>query len=354
MFTRVATALGIVIPLLLLPGGVFGADPPGNNPPVVEINGQTLRLSDLEQRFPDALFQARTNYYETERRVVDQMIDQYLLEQQAQKENLTVDQLLEKHVNSTIAKDPSEEALRVYYEGVDSTESFEALRPKIVQAIHDRRVARAKLAYIAALRSEAKITLRLAPARAPQSTVDTPSRGPATAQVTLLEYADYECPYCQQIQPAVNKLEQTFKGTVAFAYRDYPLPMHANAEKAAEASQCARRQGKYWEYHDQLTSTKQLDPAALKAHARTLNLDTAAFDKCLDTGETADVVKASADEAVKLGLQGTPSFFVNGRAINGNVSYEKLRAVIEEELSSVGLQSQEASRQESPKRMPIP
>lgn len=355
MLTRFTVAFTIALPLFLLPVGAFCADPQPANPAVVEINGKTLHLSDVEERYPDALFQARTTYYETERRVIDQLIDQYLLEEQARKENVTVDQLLEKHVNTAIVKEPSEEALRVYYEGVDSTESFEALRSKIVDAIHDRRIAKAKTAYIAGLRTSAKILLRLPPPRAPLSMTDTPSRGPATAQVTLLEYADYECPYCQQIQPALNKIEQEFKGTVAFAYKDFPLNIHSNAEKAAEGSQCARLQGKYWEYHDLLASTKQLDPAALKAHARTLHLDTAAFDKCIDGGETADTVKAFQKEAEKLGVQGTPTFFVNGRAITGNVNYDKLRAVIEEELSAAGAQAQRPSREEAPpKRMPIP
>jgi protein-disulfide isomerase len=356
MFTRFTTALAACLPLLLFPTGIFCADNnSGNDPAVAEINGKMIHLSDLERQLPTPLFQARTTYYDTERRVLDQFIDQYLLEEQARKENLTVDQLLEKHVNSAIAPDPPDDALRVYYEGVDSAESYEALRPKIVKAIHDRRIARAKAAYLLSLRAAATVTLHLAPPRAPLSMNEAPRRGPADARVTLLEYADYECPYCQQIQPAVDKLEQEYKGTVAFLYKDFPLPMHPNAEKAAEASQCARIQGKFWEYHDVLEKTKQLDPAALKSHARTLQLDTVAFDKCLDNGEAADVVKATASEADKLQLQGTPTFFVNGRYVSGTVSYEKLRGVVEEELSASKASGQVASHEQaSSKRDPRP
>ena len=268
-----------VLPLLVLSAvGAAPAGPDNNDPVLAAVNGKLLRLSDLEHEFASQLFQARANYYDAERKVLDQLVDEQLLEEQARKENLTVAQLLEKHVDRTIAPDPSEEALRVYYEGIDTSESFDTLRPKIVTAIHDRRMARAKAAYLASLRAESQVTYHLAPPRAPLSLTEIHSRGPAGASVTLLEFADYECPYCQQIQPAVDKLEQEYKGRIDFVYKDFPLPMHPNAEKAAEASQCAARQGKYWEYHDQLTKTKQLDLSALKNHARTLNLDTAAFN----------------------------------------------------------------------------
>ena len=129
---------------------VFAADSPaaGNDPTIAEINGKIVHLSDLERDFPQPLFQARSAYYDSERKVLDQDVHQYLLKQRAEKENLTVDQLIEKHVNSTIGPDPSEEALKVYFEGVDSKESFETLRPQILKVIHERRVAKAKNAYM--------------------------------------------------------------------------------------------------------------------------------------------------------------------------------------------------------------
>jgi protein-disulfide isomerase len=148
----------------------------------------------------------------------------------------------------------------------------------------------------------------------------------------FVEYADYECPYCQQVQPVLDKLEDEFKGRIAFAYKDMPLPMHPHAQKAAEAAQCAGLQNKYWEYHDLLLKTKELDVPQLKAGAGQLGLETAAFDKCLDSGERAEAVKSSQDEAQKLGLQGTPSFFLNGRFFSGSGSYDQMRQMLEDEL----------------------
>jgi len=317
-----------------------GADsPPKKDTVVAEVNGAVLTLADLERSRPTALFQARENYYEGQRRALEDYIDEYLLAQEARKENVSVAELLERHVNSMIAKDPSEETLRVYYEGVDTTEPYESVRGKIVDALRQRRMGKAKTAYVQSLRSKAGIVLQLEAPRAPISMKDTPVRGPAGAPITLLEYADYECQYCQQIQPAVERLQDEYKGKLAFAYKDFPLQMHANAQKAAEATRCAEAQGRYWEYHDTLEKTKQLDLPALKDHARTLKLDPTAFDKCLANSEKADAVKAHATEAQTLGLQGTPTFFVNGRFVSGAVTYERIRAVIEEELKAAERQS---------------
>lgn len=319
---------------------------PGNSDGVlVEINGAKITRADFERKHPTALFQAQNSYYETQKKVVEALIDEYLLEEQAKKENITVAQLLERHVTHQIAKDPSDETLRVYYEGVDTSEPYEAVRGKIIEALRQRRAIKLRTAYIKSLRANATIAVRLAPPRADISLKDTTLRGPSTPVIALVEYADYECPYCQQITPAVEKLEAEYKGKLTFAYKDYPLPMHANAQKAAEATRCAESQNHYWEFHDLLFAKKQLDTASLKEYARDLKLDVATFDKCLDSGEKAEVVRLYATEAQSLGLQGTPSFFVNGRSVNGALSYEALRAVIEDELhKSSSASTQTASR----------
>jgi protein-disulfide isomerase len=330
---------------------VFGADPGAGAPSesaVVLVEGSGLKVTtkDLEEKRAAAMFQARTNYYETERKAIEDLVDQSILDQQAKKEGPTVEELLERHVNAVIAKDPSDEALRVYYEGVDTTEPFESVRGKIVDALRQRRIAKAKTAYMSTLRTQNPMTILLEPPRAPISMKDVAVRGAEGAKVTLLEFADFQCPYCQQIQPALSKIEAEFQGKVTFAYKDYPLPMHADAEKAAEASHCAGAQGKYWDYHDMLFTGRQLDPPALKTYARDLKLDTKAFETCLDSGQMAGVVGTQNTEAQALGLQGTPTFFVNGRYVSGNVTYERLKNVIAEELSAVEARSGSRDKKE--------
>ena len=305
-------------------------------PVVVEIDGKKITLADFEQRRPTSLFQARNTFYQSERKAIEEFIDQYLLEEQAKKEGLTVEKLLERDVNSTLPADPSDDALRVYYEGVDTNQPYEVVKGQIVESLRQRRLNKAKAAYVQTLRSKSNPVIVLTPPRAPVTLADTPVRGVTTAPVTIVEYADYECPYCQQGQPALDKIEADFKGKLAFAFKDVPLPMHPHAQKAAEAAHCAGVQGKYWEYHDRLFATQQLEVPNLKEHARQLKLEASTFDKCLDSNETADLVKKGLAEGQNLGLQGTPSFLINGRFFSGNLSYDELHAIVEEELKATG------------------
>jgi protein-disulfide isomerase len=325
---------------------ILAADKPqaGGAAVVAEIDGVKVTRAEFERSNQARLFQPRNTYFEAERKALDEYATDYLLERQARKESLTVAQLLDRHVNSKIAKDPSDEALRVYYEGVNTTEPFESVKVKIIESLRQNRIAKAKAAYIQSLRADAKVVMHLDAPRAEVSVKDAPVRGPKNPKVLIIEYADYECPYCQQIQPALDKLEADFKGKLALAYKDVPLPMHAHAAKAAEASHCAAAQGKYWEYHDVLSATKQLELPQLKDHARGMGLNSAAFDKCLDSGEKAQIVQDYVTEATALGLQGTPSFFINGRFISGIQTYEKLREIVEEELGAPMERQKTASR----------
>lgn len=185
----------------------------------------------------------------------------------------------------------------------------------------------------------------LSPPRVEIANGDAPVRGPKDAAVTVIEYADYECPYCQQTQPALDKLEAEYKGKLAFVFKDTPLPMHSHAEKAAEAAHCAGVQGKYWEYHDLLFKERQLEVPQLKEAALELKLDAQAFDQCLDSNAQAGVVRTQLNEASRLGLQGTPSFFINGRFFSGAMSYDKLHEVIEQEIGGQSpAQEQRAAR----------
>jgi protein-disulfide isomerase len=316
----------------------------GANSVVASVDGATVTLADFEHERPFGLFQAQNAFYQTEKKAVDEYLDDYLLERQAQKENVTVPELLKVHVDSTIAKDPGDDALRVYYEGLDSAEPFETMRGKILDHIHERRLAKAKLAYIQTLRSQSQITLQLPAPRVQVSLDKTQVRGAEGAPVTLVEFADFECPYCQQFEPTLDRLRADFKDKLAFAYKDVPLPMHGHAEKAAEAAHCAGTQNKYWEYHDLLLKTKELEIPQLKAEAQNLGLDTTAFNKCLDSGEQADTIKATLEEARQLGITGTPSFLLNGRYFSGVMSYDQLHSLVAEELKTLENQPQRAAR----------
>jgi protein-disulfide isomerase len=167
------------------------------------------------------------------------------------------------------------------------------------------------------------------------STDGQPALGPGNAPVTIVEFSDYQCPYCQKWdQEVYNQLLVSYPGKIRFVYRDLPLPMHSEAIPAAEAADCAGAQGVYWKYHDALFSGQYtLGRGDYERIASDLGLDTTAFTACLDDHRYLAAVNANASYAASLGLTGTPSFFINGRELIGALPIEQFKAIIDEELA---------------------
>ena len=164
---------------------------------------------------------------------------------------------------------------------------------------------------------------------------DDPSWGPADAPVTIVEFSDFQCPYCARfVTQTLPQIKQQYEGKVRFVFRDFPLStIHENAEKAAEAAGCASDQGKFWEYHDKLFSSQSaLDVASLKSYASQLGLDTATFDQCLDSSKYAQEVQKDLQDGTSYGVDGTPAFFVNGLLVVGAQPFASFQTIIDAAL----------------------
>lgn len=310
---------------------------------VSEVNGVKITRADLDKQQGNKLLQARYQYFLAEQKALDELIDQRLIDFQANKENLSVEALMKREVVDKI-KDPTEDQLQVYYEGLNSTQPYEQVRENILNHIRGLRGAKLRAAYVEQLRAKADILITLSPPSADFELGSAFRQGPESATVTIVEFADYECPYCSKVHPELKKLRSEFGDRLSLAFKDFPLSMHAKAQKAAEASRCAGAQGKFWEYHDVLFSSKELEVPQLKRHAREMNLDVAKFESCLDSGETAAAVKKDQSEALKLGLTGTPSFFINGHFFSGAVDYATLRDMVMQQLAKQKAGAKEVSR----------
>ena len=306
-----------------------GADP---SSVVARVGGSNLTMADLQKKEGGKLLQAEYQYYLNERKVLEELIDDQLLADEARRLNMSLDQLLDKEVYKGV-KDPTEDQLEVYYEGLDTKEPYEAVRADVLTHIRELRRAKARAAYVENLRKQASINVLLMPPSADINLAKAYTKGSQDAPVVFVEFADYECPYCQKVNPQLQQLKKEYGDKVAIVYKDFPLPMHHTAEKAAEAARCAGEQGKYWEYHDVLFYSKQTDADALKEHAKVLKLDGDKFASCLDNGTQAAAVKQDLDEARSLGLTGTPSFFVNGHFVSGVVDYEALKDMVNQQLN---------------------
>jgi protein-disulfide isomerase len=193
--------------------------------------------------------------------------------------------------------------------------------------------------YLEQIRAEAKVEVLLPPYLPAKVEVAAtgPSKGPDSAPVTIVEFSDFQCPYCSKAEATVKDLLELekYKGKLKLVYRDYPLPSHNLAPKAAEAAHCAGDQGKYWEMHDRLfAATPKLEVTDLKAYARELKLDEGRFTKCLDSGDKAKVVADHFKAGNDAGVRGTPAFFINGRLISGAQKLEAFTALIDAELAA--------------------
>ena len=176
------------------------------------------------------------------------------------------------------------------------------------------------------------------PAAAPEAKVniklgDAPVKGSASATVTLIEFSDFQCPFCSRVNPTLKQIEDEYKGKVKIAFRNLPLPFHDKAHLAAEAALAAHEQGKFWPMHDKLFANQQaLDRPSLDKYAQELGLNMSKFTAALDSGKFKDKVDQDAKEGGSFGATGTPTFFINGTRLVGAQPVDKFKAVIDAEL----------------------
>ena len=212
------------------------------------------------------------------------------------------------------------------------------MKPDIIRFIKQQKMQGELMAYYEKLKKDQKVEVTLPPYLPAKKDVEAkgPTKGPSDAPITIVEFSDFECPYCIQAEKTVADFLAAYPGKIRLVYRDYPLPMHPLAPKAAEASQCAEAQGKYWQMHDALFGAKgKLEVAALKKYAREVGLDGGKFDTCLDSGEKDKVVAEHKKAGDAAGVNSTPAFFVNGRLLLGALPLEEFKAVVDAELTAI-------------------
>jgi protein-disulfide isomerase len=212
-----------------------------------------------------------------------------------------------------------------------------AVRENLRAHLQQQKLLIRRQRFVASLRSQSKVVVRLqAPpvVRVAVSTEGAPIRGAAEAPVTLVEFSDFHCPFCNRAQETLKQVLERYPGKVRLVYRDFPLDrLHPQARPAAEAARCANDQGKFWDYHDVLyANTPRGAPDDLRRYAEQVGLDVPKFERCLSSGIHKAAVQRDIDEGSRLGVTGTPAFFVNGRPMEGAQPLDAFVRVIEEEL----------------------
>jgi len=208
--------------------------------------------------------------------------------------------------------------------------------PQIRQYLEQEGQKAADDAFNAAMKAKYKVEVKLEPLRV-EVDATGPADGPANAPVTLVEFSDFQCPFCGQLVPILTAVKAKYGDKLRIVFRQYPLPSHPFAAKAAEAALCANEQGKFWAMHDAMFKNQRaLAVDDLKKSAAALGLDAAKFNGCLDTGRTAATVKSDLLEGRAVGVDGTPTYFINGRFLTGAQPIEAISAIIDDELRRAG------------------
>src|SRR5262245_12727685 len=323
---------------LILAAILVSACQRGDGAKVAEVDHRAILASDLQKFAGRELSVQRENLYKLEKQKLDQYISAFLLTREAKKRGVSVEAVLDQEVNSKIWPVGDDE-IDVFYKSNKARIAMDVdkIREQIRDYLHNQKINAQKALFFDSLRSKAKVITYLKPPplfRAELSLAGAPFKGSQKAPVTFVKFEDFQCPFCKQIQPTFTELLSRYDGKVRLVHKDLPLEsIHRQARHAAEAARCAYEQGRFWEYHDKLyANSPKANAGDLKNYAQEVGLNVDSFAHCFTSGKYKAVVQQDLDEGAKLGLTGTPTFFINGREISGNQPLKTFEAIIDEEL----------------------
>ena len=307
--------------------------------PVAEVNGETITAAELEQALGAQLRRLEQQVYDMKRQKLEAVIGERLLAAEAAKRGVSLQALLDAEVTAKAGTVTEEEVESFYQANKGRVKGDEpGVRDRIRAYFKSQKLVARRRAYMQSLRSQAAVVVHLqeAPAfRAEVGVEGAPFRGPAAAPVTIVAFSDFQCSFCKQVIPTLTQILSRYGEKVKLVYRDFPIDgLHPQARNAAEAARCAHDQGKFWEYHDALfANAPKAGPEQLKTYAQQVGLDLPSFERCLASGTHAAAVQKSVDEAIRLGVTGTPAFFINGELLSGAQPLDGFTRVIERELA---------------------
>ena len=300
-----------------------------------EVDGEAITVAELDDRIKEDLFQSRAGdpakLYDLRSDMLDEMIRERLLAAEGKRRGVPPEGVVELELKG-MGPVPEEEIVAFYEQNFakQGDRKLEDIRDQIERYLAGRRAAEVPRL----LRERAKVEVLLTAPRYDVAT-EGPSKGPADARITIVEFSDFQCPYCQRALATVDEVLAKYPEDVRVVYRHLPLDrIHPNARGAAEAAACAEEQGQFWAYHDKLfQNNKALGKEDLLRYATDAGLDAARFQTCFDERRFKDKVEADLQAARAVGISGTPAFVVNGILLSGAQPAEEFYKVIDQELA---------------------
>jgi protein-disulfide isomerase len=298
------------------------------------MGNTAISMSELDTEIGARLNRLRTDEYNVRRAVLDEMIATKLIDAEAARRHVTANELFKTEIEAKITP-PDVAEIEPVYDGVADKYpgmSKDQVLAEIADGMRRQRIATRRADFIKELRAAAGVKVNLEPPRVAVK-AEGPARGRADAPVTIVEFSDFECPFCARVEETLQQVQKKYGDNVRLVFRDYPLFTHRTAKRASEASHCAEEQGKFWEMHDRLfTKGGPISDGDIMKFALQASLDRAKFEECLQSGRFKESWKPGQDEGTRVGVTSTPSFFINGRLIVGAATVEAFSRVIDEEM----------------------
>jgi protein-disulfide isomerase len=318
---------------------VANANAPGLAPSaaIVTVSGRPITAGIINERLKPIAYKLRLNTYTLARQALDLTINDLLLLAEANRRGVPPEEIVRKEISEKV-RAPTEAEIAKFYADNKAKIPGElaAVSSQIASYLQEQDRQRLEQDLSERLRKGADIRLFISEPPLPVQSIsvdDDPVRGDANAPVTIVEFTDFQCPSCAAMQPIVDEVLKSYGPKVKLVVRDFPLAMHANARKAAEAANAAHAQGKFFEYTALLLKRQNaLDVPSLKKYASELGLDRVRFDAALDGGKYAAEVRHDISDGELYGVDSTPAIFVNGIALR-EMSAEALRALIDRGLA---------------------
>ncbi len=303
------------------------------------VGGEEITEAEVAGVVAAELINARRARHEALQRGLEQLASQRLVELEAKARGISGPELEQQEVAAK-AGEPTAADVDAFYEQNRERirQPKEHVEGQIRAFLMQQRLQQARQELLDQLKILHGYASYLEPFRVPVEADGFPALGPAEAPVTIVEFSDFECPFCGRVVPTLEEVRKNYGEKVRLVFRQFPLNnIHPNAQKAAEASLCAHDQQKFWPMHDAMfKEQRSLGVEQLKEKAARLGLEAGAFNECLDSGRHADQVAADLEAGGSLGVTGTPALFINGRFLSGAQPYDEIARLIDEELAVAG------------------
>jgi protein-disulfide isomerase len=305
----------------------------GPNTVLATIGDHAVTMGEVDRKVAVQLYDLR-------KQALDNIIDEYLVQQAARSAGVKPDEYVARQVRSSTSQVTAREAEQFYGEHKAQLDAqtgghtFSQIEPRLVAALQRQRDQDAQKQLIQKLRAANQVSVLLQAPRVRVASAGHPSVGVSSAPITIVEFSDFQCPFCRAAESSLKQVRQKYGDEIRLVYMDFPLGFHPHAMDAARAARCAADQDKFWQFHDALfRDQKKLDPDNLRQTAANVGLDRNKFNACFTEDKHDAGIRQDMAEGNSLGVTGTPTFFINGRELVGAQPAPKFNEVINEEIA---------------------